>query len=526
MSEVTRQSDAHIMMRALRAARAIAWDCDLRTGLVTHQAAMEVFGVAPLRSPLALKHALRFVYRKDRHAVIARSRVAVRHREPFVQHFRVVLRPGDDPIWVECHAEIVFDEAGQPAFLGGALVDITAHRRALDALAAADRRKDEFVAILAHELRNPLSAIAVAAQVLKSSALDPAQLNTCVDMIRRQAAHLSRLVEDLLDMSRVIRDGLEFRHEPVDLCSAVAAALETTDGLIRSRHHTLKITTPPQPVHVQADPVRLAQIFGNLLANAAKYTPQGGSIHVAVESDANWAVIRVRDSGVGIAPEELPHVFEPFYQANPGGSAPGGLGIGLALVQRIVQLHGGTIEASSAGHDRGSEFIVRLPALSEWRDPRSSHGAASSVDLDSARPLRILIADDNVDVAEAFALGLRMCGHEVTVAFDGDEALRIADEFRPQVALLDLTMPKRPGHEVAVELRKRPWARERGILIIALTGWKISDLHGGTSLSGFDSQIMKPAEIETVNRLVVNAYGHARVGSEVRGVRSEFANDV
>lgn len=503
------------LLRALRAARTIPWECDLATGRITHALAADVLGIPPPASPLPLKCALRFVHRGDRHDLLARVRTGLSLREPFVHHFRLESGQAAAMVWMENHAEIVCDWRGRPVRLGGALIDITAHRRALDALAVADRRKDTFIATLAHELRNPLTAIATATHLLRDPQLAATQASGCVEMIRRQAAHLAHLVDDLLDVSRVIHDRFELKRERVDLNAVVATAIEATAELVRARRHALDVSLPPGPVELEGDPVRLTQMAGNLLTNAAKYTPEGGRITVLVERDARSATFRVRDTGIGIEPGELPHLFELFYQVDSSLShARGGLGIGLALVQRIAQLHGGTVAAHSAGPGRGSEFVVRLPLAAdpppEPRKPTSADPALIRTD----RPLRILVADDNADVAEAMALTLRMCGHDVVVAYDGDEALRLADEVRPQVALLDVGMPKREGHHVAKEIRRRAWAAECRTLLIALTGWNSPELAGrAADMSAFDTHIVKPSDIEVINHLIESARGRTTDGA-------------
>jgi signal transduction histidine kinase/ActR/RegA family two-component response regulator len=497
--------------RALRAARAIAWECDLATGTIRHELAAEVLGAPLPGEPLSLKQALRFVHREDRRALLARVRAAVSLREPFVHHFRIGAGRADATLWMENHAEVVCDAGGHPLRLGGALIDITAHRRALDALAVADRRKDAFIATLAHELRNPLTAIATATHLLRDPRLGATQVHGCIEMIRRQAAHLAHLVDDLLDVSRVIRDRLELKRERIDLNTVVATALEATADLIKARRHELEVSLPQGRVELDGDHVRLTQLCGNLLTNAAKYTPNGGRVAVIVESDPRWATLRVRDSGIGIAAETLPHLFELFYQVDSSLShSSGGLGIGLALVQRIAQLHGGSVTVHSEGVGRGSEFVVRLPLAAPAAEADDAGRLQQPAPIRTDRPLRILVADDNADVAEAMALTLRMCGHEVAVALDGDEALRLADELRPQVALLDVGMPKREGHEVAREIRRRGWSVECRTLLIALTGWNAPDLEGRADLSPFDTRIVKPTDIEVINGLIERARERAR----------------
>ena len=505
MSDTEVNSDSRLM-RALGAARVIVWECDLRTHAVTHVVPAQMLAPQPINTPTPLTRVLRLVHAEDRREVVARARAAVEHCAPYVQHFRIC--PGADaaPMWVEQHGSVVCDDAGHALRLEGAMIDITAHKQALDVLAVADRRKDEFLATLAHELRNPLTAIGAAAQLLQTVALDTTQIHSCVAMIRRQAGQLRRLIDDLLDLSHVVRDRLELQLERCDLRDAIATSAEAIGELLRAHRHQLLLQMPAQPIEVYADQARLSQLFGNLLTNAVKYTPDEGRIELAAEQAGQWVQVRVCDSGMGIAPEHLLHLFEPFYQAdNSLAHAHGGLGIGLALVRRIAQLHGGSVSVYSAGPGQGSQFEVRLPLAAADRPVRQSGSFSAVGTARAAHCLRILVADDNADVAETLSLSLRMRGHEVRVAFDGEEALRLADQFRPDAALLDVGMPKRAGHEVAREIRARSWARQNHILLVALTGWNARDLQGRIDMSAFDSQMLKPPDIDAIKLLIENA---------------------
>lgn len=494
--------------RTLRAARAILWECDLQSGIVRHEVPVEHFATGLLCSPCSIRAALRLVDPKDRRDVLTRVKRAVERREPYIQHFRIVAGAEREALWVEDHGAVVWDDTGRVLRLESVLIDITAHKRAEQALVVADRRKDEFLATVAHELRSPLTAIAAAAQLVGTTALDAAQLNQCAALIRRQAAHQARLVEDLLDISRMICNRLDLRRGPLDLRSLLRSVAECHQELFRTHRHQLQLGLPEKPLELEADEVRLMQLFGNLLTNAAKYTPDGGVITVSAERTDSWTTVRVRDSGIGIAPEDMPHVFETFWQAGASRAhAPGGLGIGLSLVRRIAQLHGGVVTAYSEGPGRGSEFTVRLPLSTETqkRDPLTS--PVLGAPIGNGQALRILVADDNADVAEVIALSLRLCGHEVHVALDGEEALSLADRVLPHVALLDVGMPKLAGDKVALEIRKRPWAVQRGIMLVALSGWSTGELQRTCDMSGFDQELVKPADIDAVNRLIETTRG-------------------
>lgn len=488
--------------------RVLVWEYDLQHSRFKHHVACEVFGAHALPRDLRLRQALRLVHAQDRREVLARARAAIEHRSPYVQHFRLAFDCSGAAdavaVWVEHHGAVLCNLRGQARWLVGTMIDITAHRRALDALAMADRRKEEFLATLAHELRNPVTAISVAARLLRGVRLDSEPMSHCVNIITRQSAHLGRLMDDLLDLSHVVRNRLELRRERLDLRDSIRTAVESTGEQLRMRHHRLHILLPEQRMPLNADPVRLSQLFGNLLSNAIKYTPLGGQIEIRAQCSGDWAEVRVRDSGLGIAAEHLPYVFEPFYQVDHSlAHAQGGLGIGLALVRRIAQLHDGSVGVHSDGPGQGSEFTVRLPLLAE-QTTLTEGGPAVNIPR-TAQPLRVLVAEDDADVAATLSLSLQMMGHEVRVSLDGEEALRVAEQFRPQAALLDVGMPRRAGHEVARELRSRPWAAENGLLLVALSGWNARELRDRIDMSAFDATMMKPPDIDALRRVLEGA---------------------
>lgn len=493
------------LSRTLQDARAMVWELDLRTGTLSHETPVQLFGARPLPLPLPLHQALRLIHPQDRQEVVARARAAVAHCSSYVQQFRMSFAsagaaPGP-PVWVEHHGTVFCEVPGRASCLFGTMIDISAHKQAMDVLAGADHRKDEFFATLAHELRNPLTAIDAAAQLMRSVTLKPDQTTNCVDMIHRQSLQLVRLVDDLLDISRVVRNRLEIKRELTDLRDAIKTAAEAIGEQVRQHHHHMALLQPEERLALQGDSVRLSQLFGNLLGNAVKYTPDNGHINVSVQHIGDWAVVTVSDDGLGIPVEHLTHIFKPFYQVDSSlGRAQGGLGIGLALVQRITQLHGGSVSAFSEGPGQGSSFTVRLPLMvtSTEVPPASSRTLLKR----SARSLRVLVADDNADVAQTLCLTLQMCGHNVRVALDGEEALRIAELFHPHAALLDVAMPKRAGDEVAREIRARPWASKNRTLLVALSGWNARDLQGRIDMSAFDSQMVKPLDIDAVRQLL------------------------
>ncbi len=344
---------------------------------------------------------------------------------------------------------------GDGKFLGfiGLILDIHERKLAEQALTRADQRKSQFLAMLAHELRNPLAPIRTAVEVLRRSGELEQKVDWATGIIDRQTRQLSGLVDELLDVARISRGKIVLHREPVEVAQMVEQACETAQPLIDAHRHELRKTLPAGPLYVEGDLLRLAQVLGNLLTNAAKFTPDGGRIEVRVEAAGGEALIGVRDSGVGIAPEMLPQVFDLFTQANTAlDRAQGGLGLGLTLVRELVKLHGGGIEARSAGLGQGSEFILRLPLIATpaphgERRPKPRREAGTA--------LRVLAADDNVDAAQALCMLLEMVGHEVRMVHDGLAVLNAVDDFAPEVILLDIGLPGMDGYEVARRLRAR-----------------------------------------------------------------------
>jgi PAS domain S-box-containing protein len=389
---------------------------------------------------------------------------------------------------------------GAPALVGGMAIDITDLKRAEEALKEADRRKDEFLAMLAHELRNPLAPIANALEVMRLSGPGDAAARSR-QVMERQVGHLVRLVDDLLDVSRVMRGKIGLRREPVELAAVVARAVETARPVVDAEGHELTVNLPPEPLWLDGDLVRLCQVVGNLLTNAAKYTDRGGHIRVSAERDGAEAVLRVRDNGIGIAPDVLPRIFDMFVQAERRTrDGRGGLGIGLTLVRRLVELHGGSVSAHSEGPGKGSEFVVRLPLLSHAVRPGMPGAGAPA--RPAARPARrrVLVVDDSADAAESLALVLRLRGHDVRVAYDGASALELAAADPPDVALLDIGMPEMDGCELARRFRASPSLRN--VVLAAVTGWGQAEDRRRTREAGFDRHFVKPVEAETLDELL------------------------
>lgn len=375
----------------------------------------------------------------------------------------------------------------------------------IEQLREGDRHKDEFLATLAHELRNPLAPIANALELMRHG--DATVHEQAHRIIERQLKRMVRLIDDLLEISRISRGQVQLRKERVGLGSVLQAAVEATRPLIEARGHQLKLALAPQPVDVDADPTRLTQVFANLLDNAAKYTDAGGHIWLSAETQPGTVVVSVRDTGVGIAAEHLPRVFQMFSQITPAlERSQGGLGIGLSLVKRIVELHGGSVEAHSRGIGMGSQFTVRLPAIEAA--PAVNPAEPERAESSRATPkCRILVVDDNADAADSLALMLQASGHEVERAYDGLQAVQAAATFRPHVILLDIGLPKLNGYEAARQIRQTGWGRSVGL--IALTGWGQDEDRRRTREAGFDHHIVKPIDPDVLERLLANFHHSA-----------------
>jgi signal transduction histidine kinase/CHASE1-domain containing sensor protein/CheY-like chemotaxis protein len=372
--------------------------------------------------------------------------------------------------------------------------------RLLRDLQDADRRKDEFLAVLGHELRNPLAPVVTALEVMKR---DRSSADRQLAIVERQARHMVRIVDDLLDVSRISRGKIELRKHRLAVREALARAADAVLAQARSRGQKLQVRFPARPLLIDADPVRLEQILGNLLTNAIKYTPQGGEVELSAAADGETLEIRVRDTGIGISRESLRLLFEPFVQvAGAKDYATGGLGIGLALVRGLVALHGGSVHAESLGPGKGSTFVVRLPGVVEGVTPVEVHPPARA-----ALPGRVLVVDDNVDAAMTLSEAVRFDGHDVRVAHDGPSALQEAAAFSPEVVLLDIGLPGMDGYEVVRRLRELP--QTHGALIVALTGFGQDSDRRRAIAAGFDDHLVKPVDLDTVTAVLRRRLGAA-----------------
>jgi len=421
-------------------------------------------------------------------------------RRPHEFEWTMLLADGRTAVFNSIKAPLL-DAAGEPYGIVGVSTDITERKLLENALRDADRRKDEFIAMLAHELRNPLAPIVNGLEMMRLKSLNDPELDWCRDVITRQVAHLSRLVEDLLDVSRISQGKIKLQTAEIELTKVVERAIETARPLIDSHKHALSVHLPEAPVVIRGDATRLAQILGNLLSNAAKYTHDCGKIELRVHCTGSHVQIRVKDSGVGIPPELMPRMFELFVQFERTlDRSQGGLGIGLALVKRLVELHGGDVSAHSEGSGRGSEFIVRLPLMST-RTVTVPLSSEEEPPMSPPVPARkILVVDDNVDAADAMAMLLRHSGHRVQTAHSGADAISLAQRFQPQVILLDLGMPGMNGYEAAQRIRELPGGSE--ILVVALTGWSQADAREATCSAGFDVHLVKPVDHAALYKLL------------------------
>ncbi len=367
------------------------------------------------------------------------------------------------------------------------------------ALSEADRRKNEFLAILAHELRNPLAPIRNAVQVLRLRGGNAEAVASASEILERQVGQIVRLVEDLLDVSRISRGKLELRRRPVELASVVNQAVEAARSLVQCMEHDLSVRLPPQPLYLNADPARLAQVMGNLLDNACKFTHRGGRLSITVEREDQQAAIRVRDTGIGITSDQLTRIFDMFAQVDTSlERSTSGLGIGLTLVRNLVELHGGTVEVHSAGAGQGCEFVVRLPLAVETSEPAPEPTVS---DPPPGKLRRVLIVDDNWDSATSLEMLVKLTGpHETHVAYDGLEGVKAAATFRPHVVLLDIGLPKLNGYDACRRIRKQPWSD--GMLLVAVTGWGQEEDREKSQDAGFNAHMVKPVGLAALMKLL------------------------
>ena len=408
------------------------------------------------------------------------------------------VRKDGSKLWAMGVVTPLWDEGGKLRGYAKVMRDITDRKRAEVALAEASERKDEFLAMLAHELRNPLAPILNAIHLHRQERVVSPGQQAATSMIDRQVRHLTRLVDDLLDVSRITKGKIHLRKQRVELSTVVHQAVETARPLIDSRKHEITVSLPPEAVWLEADPARLEQVLGNLLNNAAKYTEPCGHIWLTAEREGPEVILRVKDTGIGILPEMLPRIFDLFVQADRSlDRAQGGLGIGLTLVKRLVQLHEGKIEAHSPGVGKGSEFVVRMLAVSEVTPINTE--CVPECPAESGRPLRVLIVEDNPDTAESLAMLLRLYGHEVKTANAGPAGLQATLSQNPDVVLLDIGLPGIDGYEVARRIREKTDKP----LLIAMTGYGQNEDRERSKEAGFKYHLVKPVDPAKLQNLLI-----------------------
>jgi PAS domain S-box-containing protein len=414
------------------------------------------------------------------------------------------LRSDGQRIFVSLTISPIHDDFGNVIGASKIVRDITDRMRLEDNLrrlaadlSANDRRKNEFLATLAHELRNPLAPMSNMLEVLKRADGDGETLKRAHDTIERQLAQMVRLVDDLMDLNRITHDRLELRRSEVELSSAIQQAVEVARPLIDAEGHNLTIDLPAEPIYLNADRARLAQLFGNLLNNSCRYTMPNGQIELSARRDGDEVLVTVSDNGAGIPADKLSSIFDMFTQVDrTAEQSQGGLGIGLTLVKRLAEMHGGSIEAKSRGEGQGSEFVVRLPLLQK---PAEVSATATDAPAETAQR-RILIVDDNKDSADSLAMLLEITGNQTYMAHDGVEAVEAIEKHRPEVVLLDIGLPKLDGHEVCRRVRQQPWGKD--IVVIALTGWGQEDDRRKSEEAGFDGHLVKPVDYEKLLELL------------------------
>jgi PAS domain S-box-containing protein len=419
----------------------------------------------------------------------------------------LIERPDGSRISVVVNIRPLMSAQGEVAGAINCFYDITERKRDEERsreyvarLADTDRRKSEFLATLAHELRNPLAAIRAGLQVQRLSGVDAQAANSATELMERQVGHLVELVDDLLDVNRISTGKIRVRRRRIELATVVHAAIETARPLIDRMGHELVLTLPPEPIWLNGDPVRVVQVVGNLLSNASKFTENGGRIWLTVAVRGGEAEVRVRDNGVGIAANELPFIFDMFMQADAAlVRSSTGLGIGLALVKNLVEMHGGTVEAHSAGVGHGSEFVVRLPVTHEAAQSQPKVLPHETCATTTAR--RVLVVDDNRDAAESLAMLLKLSGHDTHIAHDGLEAVEKAAQLTPDMILLDIGLPNMNGFEAARRIREQ--SRGKRPVMVALTGWAQETDRAQSREAGFNAHLVKPIDPDALTTLLV-----------------------
>lgn len=499
---------------ALTAGQMGAYDLDIREGtLWWSPQTYAVFGVKPdnfVPTPSTINP---LIHPDDRLSFERGRAEAIEAKRPFAHELRIV-RPDGLTIWLDLRGQALYDEQGRATRHFGTVMDITERKQTEQRLRDADRQKDVFIATLAHELRNPMASMHNAIELLRRSVPADPGVSANYALLHRQMGQMKLLLDDLLDVGRISQGHLVLRLQPTRLADALEHAIELARPAIDSAHHALSVELPNETLRVSGDPVRLSQVFSNLLINAAKYTPHGGRIALTLARDGTAAVVTVADDGIGIASEDMGRIFAMFGQVRgEDDRAAGGLGIGLSLARGLVEQHGGSIKAHSAGPGHGSQFVVRLPLLGAAVGPQTTASPVAEAPT-ALWKCRVLVADDIREIADSFALLLSEDGHTVEVAYDGAQALHLAERFRPDVVLMDIGMPDMSGFEVCRLIRRAPWST--GMTLVAQSGWGQDDDRRRSIEAGFDLHFVKPSDVAAVMLAVERIRGTA-LSSEALG---------
>jgi PAS domain S-box-containing protein len=496
-ADALRESESRLRV-ALDAANMGTWLWRIPTDeQILDDSLRRLMGLTPDEKVMTLDHFLKAVHSEDSERVRAEFERCLKEDGGFNVEFRV--RWSDGSLhWLRDQGKVFYDEAGSPLFMTGACVDITVRKHDEEELREADQKKDQFLALLAHELRNPLAPLRNGLQVMRLA--DDGKTNAEIrDMMERQLTHMVRLIDDLLDISRLSQNKLHLEKTRVLLAEVIANSIESARPAIQAADHKLSVSLPTEPIYIDGDLIRLAQVFSNLLTNSAKYTEPNGHIWVTAESREGAIEVSVRDDGIGIPPDALFHIFDMFSQVDRSiERTTGGLGIGLALVKGIVEMHGGKIHAWSDGLGLGSTFTVTLPLGRQRTDSTYLPAETDVQPADASR--RVLVVDDNRDSAESMAALLRLLGHEVQTANDGIEAINLAEQFHPDVILMDVGMPKLNGYDATQQIRKQPWGQK--IVILALTGWGQDADRERSRYAQCDGHLVKPVNLSDLSKLL------------------------
>ena len=484
------QRDADSRLRAgMLAARMVIWDMDLATGAVHFSDnSVEIFG----RDWHSRESVWESLHPDDVLGLHAARQKAIAERGEYQLCVRLIRPDGQGMLWLQVKGQVICNQQGEPVTIRGVSLDVSDRMRAEEDLREADRRKDEFLAMLAHELRNPLAPISAAAQLLKMPALHPDMVRRTSEVISRQVGHMTRLIDDLLDVSRVTRGLIVLQPKRLGVMSVVTDAVEQVRPLINARTQDLSVHLPPDPIELLGDQKRLVQILTNLLNNASKYTPEGGELALHVSASAQEVTISIQDNGIGITPELLPHIFDLFTQAERSPDrSQGGLGLGLALVRSLAALHDGRVSAVSLGKGRGATFSVHLPRIVEPGQGRSAPVAIARTPI-GRKGLRLLVVDDNTDAAEMLGAFMESAGHHVVIEHEPYRAMERARAEAPDVCLLDIGLPGMDGNQLARRLRQMP--QTANTVLIAVTGYGKEFDRDTSMTAGFDYYFVKPAD--------------------------------